>query len=167
MILNLARLVRLVAVLLAVGLATGIALPGPARACTLCSCSVSTTGVSFGTYDPTSAAPGDASGTVAVNCTGVVSLFGSVEISASAGASGNAAQRSLRQGAEALNYNLYVDPARSVVFGNGAGGTQTITAPLNGLLLFNQNAPIYGRIPARQWARTGSYSDTIVITIVY
>lgn len=167
MTLNFAHKFRLIAALLVSALAFGIAAPSPAFACTLCSCSATASGASFGTYDPTSPAPTDTSGTVRINCTGLLALFGTVDISASAGASGNAAQRTMRQGTNTLNYNLYVDAPRSIVFGNGAAGTQRITTPLNGLLIFSQNAFFYGRIPARQWARAGNYSDTIIITIVY
>lgn len=167
MTLKIPRVFRTLAALLVASVATGVAAPSPALACTLCSCSASATSVSFGTYDPTSAAPDDTSATVRVDCTGVVALLGSVTISASAGASGNAAQRAMRQAANSLDYNLYINPARTVVFGNGSSGTQTITAPLNGLLIFGQSAFIYGRIPARQWASPGTYSDTIVITVTY
>jgi hypothetical protein len=43
------------------------------------------------------------------------------------------------RGVNSLNYNLYADPARSIVFGDGTAGTQTITRPLNGLLIFGQS----------------------------
>ena len=167
MTLNLVRSFRLFAALIASALAFGLAAPSPAFACTLCSCSVTTSNASFGTYNPTSPAPTDTSGTVTVNCTGLVSLFGSVDITASAGASGNLAQRTMKQGTNALNYNLYVDATRTIVFGNGTAGTQKITTPLNGLLIFGQSATFYGRIPARQWTKSGTYSDTIIVTITY
>jgi spore coat protein U-like protein len=167
MTLNLASTLRLLAALLVSALALGIAAPSPAMACTLCSCSATTTSLHFGTYDPTSSTPSDSSGNITVNCTGLVSLFGSIDISASAGASGNEAQRTMRQGTNALKYNLYVNASRSIVFGSGAGGTQKITAQLNGLLLFGQSAAFYGRIPAKQWVKAGSYSDVIVVTVTY
>lgn len=165
--LSFARAQRLSAALLSGLLAIGIAAPSPALACTLCSCTATATNIAFGTYDPTSSTPSDTSGTVTVNCTGLVSLFGSVDIASSAGSSGNAAQRTLRQGTNTLNYNLYVNGARTIVFGDGSAGTQKITTPLNGLLFFGQSVFIYGRVPARQWARSGSYSDAVVITIAY
>lgn len=161
------RLFRVLATLLVAALALGISVPRPAHACTLCSCSATATSTSFGTYDPTATAPTDTSGTVSVNCTGVVALLGTVEVAASAGSSGNVAQRTMRQGVNSLNYNLYVNPARSIVFGDGTAGTQTITRPLNGLLIFGQTVFFYGRIPARQWARAGTYTDSIVITVTY
>lgn len=161
------HLFRGLAALMVAGLAFGITVPDPARACTLCSCSATTTNANFGVYDPTATAPTDTSGTITVNCTGLVSLLGTLEIAASAGSSGNVAQRTMRQGVNSLNYNLYVDPARSIAFGNGTAGTQTITRPLNGLLFFGQSVFFYGRMPARQWARVGPYTDNVVITVTY
>lgn len=139
----------------------------PAQACTLCSCSASTPNVSFGTYDATAAAPDDTVGTISVDCTGLIALLGTIEISASPGSSGNAMARTMRQGQDRLDYNLFVDPARTLVFGNGAGGTRTIVAPLNGLLIFRQAVPVFGRIPPRQKVRAGNYADSIVITVVF
>ena len=167
MTISFAHLFRLPAALLVAALAFGITAASPAHACTLCSCSATTTNASFGTYDPTTTAPTDTSGTITVNCTGVVALLGTVEVAASAGTSGNVAQRTMRKGVDPLNYNLYTDPARLIVFGDGTAGSQTITRPLNGLLVFGQSVFFYGRIPARQWARVGNYTDAIVITVTY
>lgn len=167
MTISLAHFFRMLAALLGAALAVGAALPDPAHACTLCSCSATTTNASFGAYDPTAAAPTDTSANVTINCAGLVSLFGTVEIAASPGSSGSAAQRTMRQAVNSLNYNLFVDPARTIIFGNGTAGTQTITRPLNGLLIFGQTVFFYGRIPARQWARAGTYTDNVVITVTY
>ncbi|MCU0948481.1 MAG: spore coat U domain-containing protein [Porphyrobacter sp.] len=144
-----------------------LAFPGAAQACSLCSCSASTAGVSFGVYDANAPTPDDSVGTVTIDCTGLIALLGSIEVSASPGSSGHAAARTMRNGADQLSYNLFVDPARTVVFGNGAGGTQTITAPLNGLLIFRQAVLIFGRVAARQRVRPGNYSDSIIITVTY
>ena len=139
----------------------------PTFACTLCSCTASASGVSFGSYDPGSASPNDASGTVTLNCTGVVALQGTIVVAASPGTSGNAMARQMAQGADRLNYNLYTDSNRSSIWGTGAGGTSTIAAPLNGLLVFSQSVTVYGRLPAQQWVRSGAYSDSIIVTITY
>ena len=142
-------------------------LSSPASACTLCSCTVSASGMSFGSYDPGSGSPNDASGTVTLNCTGVVALLGTIDIAASPGTSGNAMARQMAQGADRLSYNLYTDSNRSTIWGTGAGGSNTIAAPLNGLLIFSQSVTIYGRLPAQQWVRAGPYSDSIIVTIAY
>lgn len=145
----------------------GLALSSPAKACTLCSCTASTSGVSFGSYNPGSSSPNDASGTVTLSCTGVVSLLGTIDIAASPGTSGNATARQMAQGADRLNYNLYTDSNRASVWGTGSGGTGTISATLNGLLVFSQSVTVFGRLPAQQWVRTGAYSDSVIVTITY
>ncbi len=146
---------------------SGFLFPDPAHACTLCSCTATTSDVNLGAYDPTGSAPNDTSGTITVNCTGLLALLGSVEASASPGSSGNPLQRTMRQGGDSLAYNLYVDSARTIIFGDGNGATATLVAPLNGLLIFNQSLLFYARLPAGQWARAGTYSDAIVITVTY
>ncbi|MDE1916580.1 MAG: spore coat protein U domain-containing protein [Sphingomonadales bacterium] len=139
----------------------------PAQACTLCSCTASTSGLNFGSYDASSSVPNDATGTVTLNCTGLVSLAGNITLTASPGNSGSAATRKMTRGSSILGYNLYTDINRTAVWGDGQGGTSTINSPLNGLLIFSQNATIYGRISTHQWAPVGTYSDTIVVTIEY
>ena len=143
------------------------ALSSPAAACTLCSCSASASGVSFGSYDPSGSSPTDASGTVTLSCTGVVSLLGTIDIAASPGTSGDLTARQMAQGANRLNYNLYTDSSRTSIWGTGANGTGTISAPLNGLLVFNQSVTVYGRLPARQWVKSGAYADSVIVTITY
>ncbi len=141
--------------------------PSPAKACTLCSCSASTSDVTFGVYDPNASTPDDAAGTVSVNCTGVVALFGSVDVAASAGLSGNPARRVMKQGQNTLEYNIFVDSARTLPFGDGTSGSSRLSASLNGLLLFGRSFAVYGRIPRNQRVRAGTYSDAIVITVRY
>ena len=147
--------------------AVSLALSSPAAACTLCSCTASTSGLSFGGYDPGSNSPNDTSGTVTLNCTGVVSLLGTIDIAASSGASGNEAARQLAQGSDRLGYNIYPDSSRTSIWGTGANGTSTMTATLNGLLVFSQSVTVYGRIPAHQWVRSGPYADSVIVTIIY
>ena len=141
--------------------------PAPAEACTLCTCTTSVSSLSFGTYDPVSPVPKDASALVSINCTGVVSLFGLVEVRASSGSSGNSLQRKMVHSASVLNYNLYADASRTRVLADGLAGTTTLTSSLNGLLFFNTSAPLYGRVPPNQWVPSGTYSDTVVITVQY
>lgn len=142
-------------------------LPTPAAACTLCSCTSSVTSLTFATYDPVSSVPRDSSALVSIDCTGIVSLFGLVEVQASPGSSGNKLQRTMVRGGTTLKYNLYADSGRSQILADGQLGTTTLTAPLNGLLFFSTSVPIYGRIPQNQWVAAGTYTDTVVITVQY
>jgi len=67
-------------------------------------------------------------------------------------------------GASTLNYNLYLDAARTTIWGDGTGGTQNffVRNPTN-----NQDVsiPLYGRIPAGQSTSAGNYSNTLTVTI--
>jgi len=145
----------------------GLALSSPAAACTLCSCTASASGFSFGNYDPSASSPNDTSGTVTLNCTGVVSLMGTIDIAASPGTSGDATARQMAQGGDRLNYNLYTGSNRISIWGTGVNGTSTISATLNGLLVFSQSVTVYGRLPAHQWVKAGAYADSIIVTITY
>lgn len=155
----------------AVGYALGVlatmALATPASACTLCSCSASTTGISFGGYDPTSPSPNDGAGSITLSCTGLVSLAGTIDVAISPGASGDALARQMTQGSARLNYNLYTSASRTTVWGTGSAGTSTVSATLTGLLSFSQTVPVYGRIPSGQWPQAGSYADNVIVTITY
>lgn len=135
--------------------------------CFLCSCSVATNNLAFGSYTPTASSPRDANATVTVTCTSVLEIFGSADIAISAGTSTNQTSRQMANGTRRLNYNVYRDAARTQVWGNGSGGTGTVTVPLNGIILFSSSATAYGRIPAGQWVGAGSYSDSLIVTVTY
>jgi len=145
---------------------------GPARAaCVACVCTATAVTLDFGIYVPTAAAPTDGVGSVRVRCslggTGVLPLLTSYDIGLSAGHSGSTAVRQMRSSGNRLDYNLYLDPARSRVWGE-AGTADEATVPY-GTSLFGTwvQTDIYGRITARQNVPAGSYSDTITITVSY
>jgi spore coat protein U-like protein len=145
--------------------------PAPAEAAcnplSFCSCTVTATGVAFGTYDTLAPTANDAAGSVRVRCTLLIALSGSFTIDLSPGASGSYAGRTMRNGAQVLPYNLYTNAARTQVWGNGTVGSARVTRSFAGLLVVDRTVPIYGRIPSRQNVRAGAYSDTIVVTVTY
>lgn len=136
-------------------------------------CTISTTGVAFGVYDAALPGPTDATGDLRVRCTHVAggAARTSYTIALSAGNSGNFTQRRLRAGTAVLNYNLFDSATRTRIWGNGTGGSVLVSGSLlvnPGKFSVNELAhPIYGRIPARQSADTGSYSDTIMVTLTF
>lgn len=143
----------------ALACAAALAAPLAARAAPGCT-AISVTGVAFGAYDPLASTPVDAAGSITWNCPGA----GAVLVLLSAGASGSAADRALVSGADRLAYNLYVDAARTVVWGDLTGGTgPNLLAGGNG----RQTTPVYGRIPAQQDVRAGTYGDTVVATFYF
>lgn len=119
----------------------------------------SVTGLAFGSYDPIVAnrtTPRDATGQITYRCRAVTAL---VTLSAGGGGAGFLPRR-MRAGAAQLDYNLYLDAARTGIWGDGTAGTQTTLAPRGrGTLV------IYGRIFAGQPAAAGTYGDTIIATL--
>ncbi len=142
----------------------------PLQAHAVGNCSVSANSVSFGSYTYTSPSPTDTTGNVRVSCSlgGFVSLFISYEIAFSTGNSGSYSPRTLAFGGNNLPYNLYTNAARNNVWGDGTGGTSTISdGYLLGLFTVVRDYTVYGRIPAAQNTPAGSYADTIIVTITY
>jgi spore coat protein U-like protein len=146
----------------------GLAAPAAMAAVTS---SASAVGVAFGVYNPLATTPTTSAGTIQVTCTSTNSGTTTINITAaySTGSSGTYTTRTMRSGANALNYNLYFDAAYTQVRGDGTGGTQTGSAQLT--LGRNQTGSVsgtlYGRMPAGQDAAPGSYSDTITVTVTY
>lgn len=131
-------------------------------------CSVSASAIPFGNYNPLSVLPTDAVGQVTVNCSFVLSVLTTYTLKLSAGGSGQYATRAMSSGGNTLNYNLHTDVLRTVIWGNGTGGSSFITnTQLIGIGGFTGNHPVYGRIPAQQNVAPGTYSDTIVVTLDY
>jgi spore coat protein U-like protein len=128
-------------------------------------CTVSATGVAFGSYDVFVATPRDSTGTVTVRCDQAPPADVVVAIGPS-GTSGGFIPRQMRSASspDRLNYNLFTNAGRSTVWGDGAAGTSTVL-----LKNVTRNRPvvttIYGRIPPGQDVSVGSYSDTLTVTI--
>ena len=127
-----------------------------------CGCTVSASTIPFGTYDPLSSVPLDSVGSINMTCSGSASAAATVTIELNAGSSGNIADRQLKAGARALHYNLYLDPARTRVWGND-GASSLMTPFATGLKTYT----IYGRVAPLQRAGVGAYRDSITVTIVY
>lgn len=139
-------------------------------------CTVSASGVAFGVYDQFSAINDDSTGSITVTCTNIGNGGGVTRIdyavALSTGSSGSYAQRFMTSGAPRLNYNLYVDAGRSVVWGSGNGGTSLITGSMTvgpgvGNGTRTDTHIVYGRVPARQDAAEGAYADAIVLTLTF
>ena len=135
-----------------------LAAAGGARAVPSCK-GLATTSVAFGAYNPISATPTDSVGTISYFCPGALAPV----ISINAGSGGGFSPRQMSSAfTDLLGYNLYLDAARTIVWGDGTGGTSTApgitsTKPAT--------ANVYGRIFPRQSVGSGSYSDTLTVTI--
>jgi spore coat protein U-like protein len=135
------------------------------------SCTVSASALAFGLYPANSATPVTSSGTFMVTCTATGSGSATVSgtLSLSTGSSGSFATRTLRAGSSVLDYNIYVTPAYSQIFGDGTAGTYQLSesGTVTSGQVYQVGGALYGLIPARQDVAPGSYLDTIVMTVVY
>jgi spore coat protein U-like protein len=124
-------------------------------------CSITTTAVAFGSYDPVVAnatTPLDGTGSVVVTCT----KGAGTRIDLGLGGNASGSVRRMLGGADLLTYELYTDSGRSTVWGSGAGAGQTIAAAPN---KNPRTFTVYGRVAAGQDVGAASYADTVVATI--
>ena len=124
------------------------------------SCSVSASDLNFGTTAILSANT-DQVGSINATCTNQLSYT----VSLSGGDSGatDPTQRKMSKGAEQVTYGLYRDAARVLPWGDTIG-TDTLAATGTGLA---QSHTVYGRVPPQTTPSTGTYVDTIIVTVTY
>ncbi len=135
-------------------------------------CTIATTAVAFGAYDPVGTNLGAAlnapvPGKVSVNCT----VGSSATVTLGQGGNVGAAStdidpnRRMTDGAGTphfLSYTLFSDAGLTTEWGNTVGtgvahvGTGTST-----------DLPVYGTIPAAQNVPVGSYSDSVLATVTF
>lgn len=162
---------------LAISLLLGLL--GSPSAWAAATCWVSSTPLSFGSYDRMDILPNDSQATVTLSCQedAFVGLGEVVNytISLDTGASASFSPRTMQNGPHNLNYNLYTDPTRLLIWGDGTGGTNTVQGSLAvplciiivGCAIVTAEPSVYGRIPTAQNVAAGSYSDTITVTVSY
>lgn len=137
--------------------------------------------MAFGNYDSMSNNPLDVQGRVAYRCynsdkvdaaasargyasppaTDRAKLIVQISISAGNGSSFN---RYMAGTGDRLHYNVYLDPQRQIVWGDGTGGTQFYSEhaqPNNHVVV----VPVYGRIAGAQDVSAGTYVDRLVVTL--
>lgn len=122
-------------------------------------------------YDPASSAPTDGIGSLSVTCTyvGLGSANVSYQMRLSTGLSNVFFPRKMNfLIVNMLNYNIYTNPTRTTVWGDGTGGTAIRTdSYAMGAGVIARNYDVYFRIPASQQVAAGAYVDTINVTLMY
>ena len=148
-------LARLIGIAFAAGIAA-LLLPGAAKAQT---CSISASDISFGNVDVLSNEPTESSGSVSIHCSGQAHEIVRVCLSVGYpnGSQSSAPYRvAIGGGADVLNFQLYSDPAMRMVFGSwqygGFGGLE-VDIPLNadGAAAPVTRAPVAARRSATPW----------------
>jgi spore coat protein U-like protein len=134
-------------------------------------CTISTTAVDFGSYDPITAnASADltapAGGKVTLLCTNGASATVTLGQGANAGGGSTAADpaRRLRDGATSnyLNYTLFSDAGLATEWGDTAptGVAHTGTGA-------SADLDVYGVVPGGQNVPVGTYTDTVLATVTF
>lgn len=125
-------------------------------------CGVNVTPIAFGSLDAVSGAAVDSTGNVSVDCDAQVSY--QIRIDGGQNSSGSFSTRRMRllDGIYLMEYNLYLDSSRVLIWGDGTGGSQVAAGVNPGI---RQDITVYGRIFGGQNLWVGDYSDSVTIIV--
>ena len=138
-------------------------LPGIANAL---NCTITLNPLSFGMYTPAGTVPLDAVSDITIRC---VAQPGTYAVSIGPGLSGNQLIRAMSAGgANFLNYNLFRDPARTQIWGDGTPPTFVVTGSRTSVGQPTVNVhPLYGRVFSGQTPNPGNYADNLLVTVLF
>ena len=127
-------------------------------------CPVGTSALTFPGATSAAIAAGnvDAIGNILVNCT--TGSGYTVALNAGGGTGATMASRKMSAGALLLSYTVYTTAARTSVWGDGTGGSSTVSGTGSGI---NQTISAYGRIFSGQSVAAANYADTVNVTVSY
>jgi spore coat protein U-like protein len=132
----------------------------------LSQCTMNSTPINFGNYDVFSATPLDAVGTITINCDRHVRTA-TVTLSQGLYGTFNPRRMTRSGGTDLLDYNVFTDVTRTVIFGDGTGGISPVLVNRPGPANrpWSANINMYGRIPPSQNVSVGTYSDSLTATV--
>ncbi|MGZ3172054.1 MAG: Csu type fimbrial protein [Croceibacterium sp.] len=124
------------------------------------SCTPTSAGISFGTFTGSQVTN---IGSIVLTCSGNGNINYTVTLTAG---NGTYATRLMKKGTPSLSYNLYKDAVFGQIWGDGTGGSTTLTGSVN----VNTSSPIvtiplYAKLPAQALPAQGGYSDTITVSV--
>jgi spore coat protein U-like protein len=119
------------------------------------------TPMAFGGYSSGANAPMDSMGEMELSCSAQMP----VRILLGPSASGRELPREMRSSRGSLMYNLFMDAAHAVPWGDGTQGAPSYTV----LVMGGQplRLPIFGRVFGNQAIPPGTYTDRIVVTLMF
>ena len=122
-------------------------------------------GLNFGEYNVIDSSPKDSESQIILTCDTFASPVITVEIGPSSTSNSiNTRQMHHSSSRGQLEYNLFLDGARTLIWGDSYSGTPLM------LTNVNDNTPrqlsVYGRIPANQNPVLGIYSDFVTVTVL-
>lgn len=127
----------------------------------LSTCVLAATPLVFGNYDPNAGTALDINSTITATCT--IGTPYDIGLDAGTAAGATVTTRQMTNGANALNYALYSDSARTLNWGQTIG-TDTVSGTGGVIPVIHT---VYGRIPPGQNVPALLYTDTITATITF
>lgn len=129
-------------------------------------CNITSTPVIFGEYRPYQGTALDITSSIVVTCATSSDTAQKLDGTITLNGAHSANNRQLKQGDHSLQYQLYLDPARTRLCCDG------IALPISGMVSYavpyRQTITIYGRIPGMQLsASVDHYTDFITATLDY
>ncbi len=122
----------------------------------LSSCTIEGGTLDFGDY--VTGQLGDLDGVGEITLT---NCEGQVTIAMDGGTNGSVAARKMANAGSTLDYQLYRDPSRSQIWGEGG------QAFVGQILASQATLQVFGRIPGGQSVPPGTYVDTVNITLTF
>jgi spore coat protein U-like protein len=126
-------------------------------------CTVGASNLNFGAYTGGQATPLDATSTLTATCPPGQAYTIGLNEGIGPSATTSTRMMTLSTGTATLNYGLFSNAARATNWDN-IGGANTVAGTGDGT---GQAITVYGRIPASQNVQTGTYDDTITVTMDY
>ncbi len=127
------------------------------------SCTVTATNLAFGTYSAVSATALTGTSTVNVYCTSGTPYTVALNVGTGGG---TFAVRSMANGTNLMNYNMYTAANQATIWGDGTTSTSTVGGTGAGVLTASPST-VYGSIPIGQDLPSGTYTSTITVTVNY
>lgn len=131
------------------------------------SCTIATQNINFGSLTSTNAGNVDVPADATVTCASNSPFNVGINYGLNAGAT---FQRKLASGANTLNYSVYVDGYGVNEYGQvstyGTANNYNSAATINVSPATN-TVPIFARLPAQSTPPSGTYTDTLTVTVNY
>jgi spore coat protein U-like protein len=124
-------------------------------------CKLKTRPLNLGAYPDGSPAGILSTGTVELTCKNLTTT--PVVSAGPSATTGYYEDRQLANGNSRLRYQVYINPQRTIIWGDGTGTSQPIPAIGTGE---NRSVTVYGGMFQGQTGDAGKYSDSFVVTVV-
>jgi spore coat protein U-like protein len=118
--------------------------------------------LNFGAYDDASPESVLTTATIDLRCGGIGESSHAIVTAGPSANTGDYQTRELAHGDSRLRYQVYINPSRTIVWGDGTRDTQPVLVPGPA---DRRSFTVYGGIFNGQSGEVGRYSDVLVITV--